>query len=225
MPQSGVLNMFARSPIRPLQQHMEKAQYCAQLLIPYFDAVLQNDWEKAESLQQEISRYEQEADNLKMDFRLHLPKGLFLPVPRSDLLDLIKKQERIANLAKDIAGIVLGRRMKIPKELANAFKQFLSRSIDASAQAKKAISELDELLESGFRGKEVTLVEEMIMELNKIEHDTDEMQINVRQDLFNIEKSLAPVDVMFLYKLIEQVGTLADCSQEVGSRLRMLTAS
>lgn len=225
MPQSGVLSMFARSPIRPLQQHMEKAQYCAQLLLPYFNAVLEKDWSKAETLQQEISHYEQEADALKMDFRLHLPKGLFLPVPRSDLLDLLKKQEMIANLSKDIAGIVLGRRMEIPPEFSKEFQLFLSRSIDASSQAKKAISELDELLESGFRGKEVALVEEMITELNKIEHDTDDMQINVRQSLFNIEKSLAPVDVMFLYKLIEQVGMLADCSQEVGSRLRMLTAS
>jgi len=225
MPQSGVLNMFARSPIRPLQQHMEKAQYCAQLLSPYFKAVLDKNWHKAEDLQQEISKYEQEADILKMDFRLHLPKGLFLPVPRLDLLELLKKQELIANLAKDIAGIVLGRRMEIPSELAQEFRVFLDRSIDASLQAKKAISELDELLESGFRGKEVKLVEKMITELNKIEHDTDEMQINVRQKLFNIEKSLAPVDVIFLYKIIEQVGTLADCSQEVGSRLRMLTAN
>ena len=99
MAQSGILNMFARSPIRPLQQHMEKAYYCAELLLAYFDAVLAEDWSKAENIQQEISRYEHEADALKMDFRLHLPKGLFLPVPRVDLLALLSKQEDIANKA------------------------------------------------------------------------------------------------------------------------------
>lgn len=224
MAQSGVLNMFARSPIRPLQQHMEKAQCCADLLLPYFDAVFAKDWEKAANLQQEISSYEHEADALKMDFRLHMPKGLFLPVPRIDLLELLNKQEHIANKAKDIAGIMLGRKMEIPAQLSGEMRAYLARSIDASKQAKKAINELDELLESGFRGKEVKLVEELVTELNKIEYDTDQMQIKIRQNLFDIEKSLEPIDVMFLYKIIEEIGTLADRSQEVGNRLRMLTA-
>lgn len=224
MAQSGVLNMFARSPMRPLQQHMEKAQYCAELLLPYFDAALAKNWKEAEKIQQEISKYEREADALKMDFRLHLPKSLFLPVPRTDLLELLSKQEDVANKAKDIAGIMLGRKMEIPATLSEEFRAYFSRSIDASKQAKKAISELDELLESGFRGKEVGIVEEMISELNKIEYDTDQMQIALRQHLFQIEKELAPIDVMFLYKIIEEIGTLADCSQQVGSRLRMLTA-
>ncbi len=225
MAQSGILSMFARSPIRPLQRHMEKAHACAELLLPYADATLAADWGRAAEIQGQIRSTEHEADALKLDFRLHLPKSLFLPVSRHDLLELLCKQELIANTAKDIAGIMLGRKMEIPGSLSAEFREYLSRSIDASAQATKAISELDELLESGFRGKEVTLVENMILELNKIENDTDKMQIKVRERLFNIEKDLNPIDVMFLYKVIEWVGLLADCAQQVGSRLRMLTAS
>ena len=145
-------------------------------------------------------------------------------MPRQDLLELLKKQELIANTAKDIAGIMFGRKMKIPEELSSLFQRFLSRSIDTSAQAKKAISELDELLESGFRGKEVAIVVNMIKELDSIEHDTDSIEIDVRQTLFSIEKTLEPVDVMFLYKIIERVGFLADCAQEAGGRLQMLLA-
>jgi len=224
-PQSGILSMFARSPIRPLQRHMEKAHTCADMLLPYIDAVIAKDWEKATDLRQKISDSERDADELKLDFRLHLPKSLFLPVPRHDLLDLLNKQERIANTAKDIAGIIYGRKMEIPESLSTEFRQYLSRSIEASAQANKAINELDELLESGFRGKQVTLVESLIKELNKIEYDTDKMQISLRGALFKIEEDLKPIDVMFLYKIIEWVGFLADCSQQVGSRLRMLTAA
>lgn len=222
--QTAILDMFGRSPIRPLQRHMEKAHACVELLMPFSQAVLKEDWEQAARLQQEISQLEHAADDLKKDLRLHLPKGLFLPVPRSDLLELLKKQELLANTAKDIAGIMLGRRMQIPPSLADLFENFLKRSVDASAQAKKAISELDELLESGFRGKEVTVVDEMIKELNSIEYDTDQLQIKIRQALFDIEKTLAPVDVMFLYKIFEWVGFVADCAQQTGSRLQMLLA-
>jgi uncharacterized protein len=225
MAQSGILSMFGRSPIRPLQQHMEKAHACANLLLPYFDAVLADDWQTAKSLQQDIADYEHEADALKMDFRLHLPKGLFLPVPRMDLLELLDKQELIANTAKDIAGIVLGRKMQIPHGISTDFKAFLTRALDASSQAMNVINELDELLESGFRGKEVALVETMVEALNKIEDDTDQMQINLRQSIFSLEKTLSPVDVMFLYKIIEGIGLLADSAEQVGHRLRMLTAN
>lgn len=222
--QTAILDMFARSPIRPLQRHMEKAHACVELLMPFSQAVLKEDWKEAEHLQQEISELERAADGLKKDLRLHLPKGLFLPVARSDLLELLKKQELLANTAKDIAGIMLGRHMEIPPSLAGLFENFLKRSVDASTQAKKAISELDELLESGFRGREVTIVDEIIKELNRIEYDTDQLQIEIRQALFDIEKTLAPVDVMFLYKIFEWIGFVADCAQQTGSRLQILLA-
>src|SRR3990167_8716429 len=143
--QNTVLDMFGRSPIRPLQKHMEKAHACVELLLPFLKAVLQDNWKEAAQIQRQIHDLENTADELKKDVRVHLPKRLFLPVPRSDLLELLAKQELLANTAKDIAGIILGRKMVIPESLVVSFTTFLSRSIDASAQAEKAISELDEL--------------------------------------------------------------------------------
>ena len=222
--QTAILDMFARSPIRPLQQHMEKAHACVALLPQFFHAVEQNDWQKAAELQAEIRKRENEADDLKRNVRSHLPKGLFLPVSRTDILNLLSGQDRLADTAKDIAGIMLGRKMRLPESLVNDFNQFLQRSIDAADQAKKAINELDELLESGFRGKEVLVVDNMVKELDQIETQTDKIQIALRQSLFDIEKDMPPIDVIFLYKIIELIGTLADRAQQAGSYLRMLVA-
>lgn len=221
---SGILGMFARSPIHPMQLHMESAYECVALLIPFFDAVMQSDWEQAKDIREQITQAEHKADELKMDFRMHLPKGLFLPVARVDLLELLSEQECLANTAKDISGIVIGRQMEVPQKLHDHFKIYLHRSIDAVTQAKKAINELDELLESGFHGKEVKFVDNMVQELNSIEKDTDQLQVELRALLFAIEKILAPVDVVFLYKIIDWIGSLADCAQRVGSRLQTLTA-
>ena len=223
--QTTILDMFGRSPIRPLQQHMEKAYACVELLSPFLQATLKGNWQEAAQLQQQISECEGEADQLKREVRLHLPKGLFLPVPRGDLLELLSKQELLANTAKDIAGIMLGRKIRIPESLAVSFQEFLARSIDASTQAKKIINQLDELLESGFRGKEVNIIDKMMQKLNGIESDTDQLQIELRQSLFEIEKTLAPVDVIFLYKIIELVGFVSDCAEKTGSRLQVLLAS
>ncbi len=60
---------------------------------------------------------------------------------------------------------------------------FLLRCLDAAKQACKAINELDQLLESGFRGNEVTIVEEMIVTLDEIEHDSDGQLAEIRNEI------------------------------------------
>jgi predicted phosphate transport protein (TIGR00153 family) len=182
------------------------------------------DWAKVEQVQQVMASLEDEADKLKKSVRQHLPKSLFLPVPRSDLLDLLSVQDKVANRAKDIAGLMLGREMVIPPSLQPLMRAFVQRTVDASAQALKAMNELDELLETGFGGREALLVESMVTELEQIERDTDTMQIEVRRALFKLEKDLPPVDVMFLYQIIEWIGDVADRAERVGNRLEQLLA-
>ncbi len=221
---ASIFKMFGRSPIRPLQEHMAKANQCAELLVPFFTAVLDDNWKKAEKIQLKINDTEREADYLKKDLRLHLPKSLFMPVPRSDILELLITQDEVANKSEDITGLMVGRKMQIPAKMAPDLTKFVKRSVDASAQANKAISELDELLETGFSGSEVKLIKDMIKKLDKIEHDTDDMQVKMRRLLFGLENEMPPVDVVFLYKIIEWIGELADLSQQVGGRLQLLLA-
>lgn len=219
-----IYRLFGQSPFEPLQQHMSKVQKAALLLIDFFKYIIDEKWEKAKNTQEEIAKLEGEADVLKKEMRLHLPKSLFLPVSRTDLLEMLTKQDKIANRAKDIAGLVLGRNMKLPKQVQKSFLSLLTRSIDATNQAASAISELEELLEAGFKGHEVKIVSEMIKKLDKIERDTDTIQVKVRKQLYTLEKNMPAVDVMFLYKIIEWTGDLADRAQHVGAQLELLLA-
>ena len=224
MPTTPFLNMFGRSPIGPLEEHMAKVTACVKRLEPFFDAVFAQDWPVVEKYQQEIVHLENEADDMKRELRLHMPKGMFMPVSRSDLLELLSVQDRLANKAKDIAGIVLGRKMIFPKPIAKLFLEFLQRCIAASLQANTAIHELDELLETSFSGNEIKLVEGMIAKLAAIERDTDKLQIEIRHIIFKLENELPPVNVIFIYKIIEWTGDLADRAQDIGDRLQILLA-
>ena len=224
MPTNPFVSLFGRSPIGPMQQHIAKAHECAANLVPFFEAVMAQDWAEVARVQQEMVRLEKEADKLKKSVRLNLPKSLFLPVPRSDLLELLSVQDKVANKAKDIAGLMLGREMAIPAQLQPLIRSFVQRTVDASAQALRAMNELDELLETGFGGREAKLVETLVEELDGIEDDTDRLQIEVRRTLFKLEKDMPPVDVMFLYQIIDWVGDVADRAQRVGNRLEQLLA-
>lgn len=216
--------IFGVSPVKPMQKHMAEVFSCVSELTPLFDAVIAKNWDEVKDVQKRISKSEGKADKLKKDIRLHLPNGLFMPVSRRDLLEILTMQDRIANTAKDIAGTILGRKMELPEKIADDYPAFVSRCIDACDHALLAINELDELVETGFRGHEVKLVQKMIKNLDKVEGETDKLQRKIRQKLFKIENDLPPVEVMFLYKIIELTGDVADNAQKVGSRFQLLLA-
>lgn len=224
MVRTTISSLFGSSPIRPLQQQMGAVIACVRELHPFMEAVLAGDWESARAQQAKISQLERDADKLKRELRLHLPNSLFMPVSRRDILEVLTSQDKIANKAKDIAGLITGRHMTIPDPISSGFLAYLDRCIDAAIQAQAAINELDELVETGFRGGEVDLVQSMIRKLDEIESDTDKIQVRVRAELFKRETELPPVDVMFLYRVIDWIGDLADLSQRVGSRLELMLA-
>ena len=187
MARNSILGVFAKSPIKPLEKHIRLVTKCANQLIPFFEACAEDDWSKAGKVRTKLSKLEKDADALKRQLRLELPGGLFMPVDRADLLELLTQQDKIANRAKDIAGRVLGRKLEIPAQIQPQFAEYLERSIQAAEKAADAINELDDLLETGFKGREVDLVEKMINQLDEIEDDTDIMQVKLRKDLLAIE--------------------------------------
>ena len=215
-------NIFGSSPVMPLEKHIDIAYRCAKQLRGFFAAAVGGDWDKAAEFRDEIERLEHEADDLKKEIRLNLPKSLFMPVPREDLLGMLLVQDKIANRTKDVSGIVMGRKLQVPSAIAEQFLDFVDRNVDAAKQARKSVRELDELFTAGFRGAEVELVSGMIEELDRIETDTDDKQALLRAALFEIEASLNPVDAVFMYQIIEQTGEIADMAERVGRRLELL---
>ncbi len=224
MADSYFSKIFGNSPITPLQKHIGMVIECVELLPAYFDAVVREDWDKATELQAQLADKENKADEIKNQLRVKLPSGLFLPVDRRDLLEVLDLQDHIANKAKDISGLTLGRKMTLPGQIQSTYLDFLNRCIDATRQAQVAINELDELVAAGFRGDETVKVKNMIEQLQIIEHETDELQIRIRAELFAIEAELPPIHAVFLYKIIEWTGDLADYAQSTGNRLQLMLA-
>lgn len=219
---NAIADLFGASPVQPMEAHIGIVHKCARQLEGFFKAVVKSDWAEAAEYREKIERLEHEADDLKKSIRLSLPKSLFMPVPRGDLLELLLVQDKIANRARDVSGIVMGRRLEIPGAIAGELLAFVSRSIDATKQARKSVRELGELFHTGFRGTEVALVGAMIEELDQIETSVDDQEVELRSQLFSVEKDLNPIDAVFLYQVIGQIGEVADMAERVGRRLEVL---
>jgi len=210
--------------VAPLQRHIKAVYDCASHLPGLVQAANAGDWEAAQKQHEEITSLENQADQLKFQIRSSLPKSLFMPVPRQDLLELVLVQDKIANMTRDVAGIVIGRRMRFPETISADYEHFAKLCVAAVEQAVQSVNELDELYETGFRGAEVKLVEKMIRALDETESKTDRLQSDIRRKLFEMENDLPPVHVMFLYIVIEKTGGIADMAERVGRRLELLLA-
>lgn len=217
--------LFGRSPIRPIERHMDKAQNSVVLLGEFLQSCIAQDWGKAKDLQQQIAQVEQDADEMKQDIRKHLPKSLFLPFSRADLLELLRLQDRLPNHCRDTAHLLLIRQTSIPDSLTQTLTAYFQVNLEAASEARKIINELDELLESGFRGKEAELVEKLVQQLDKTERECEIRETALRQALFDLEDSIGPVELLYLDKLIEGLGRIMATSHRIGSQLLLIMAS
>ena len=220
---SFIANLFARSPVKPMQQHMQAAVACARAVVPLFDAMTTGDAGGIAAARREIDRLENEADRIKNEIRSHLPRRLFMAFERRDLLEILDFQDSIADTAQDIAELAELRTMRIPDSLRVPLLSLVQRSVAACEHAERIIGHLDELVETGFRGREVGRVEEMIGELSRIETETDTLEDRARRELFALENELG-IATFFWWQVIGWAADLADYAERVGNRLRLLIA-
>lgn len=220
----SLLDLFARSPIKPMQEHMEVVLQCVREVAPFFDAACAGDTTRIEERQRRIDELEGQADRLKNDIRAHLPRRLLLPVDRRDLLEILDLQDSIADTAQDVAGLFIERDMPVPQSMRRPLMELVRAVERACVKAGEVVNALDELVETGFRGREADRVEGMIDEVGVLEGETDRLGIVLTRELFRLEPELSAVTVMLWYQIIGWIGDIADNAEKVANRLRLLIA-
>ncbi len=216
--------LFGKSPFGPIQDHMRTVEQCVLELPPLFEALRHDDMDEVFARKDEIFRLEHEADDLKNRIRLHLPASFLMPVGRRDLLDLLGTQDAIAGAAQDVASLLALGRLRVPPVLDLHLMPFVNRIVDAVRKCNSAVEALDELLETGFRGREAEKVLEIVREVDAIKTETDTMGMELVRKLVDSEEELDPLSVVFWFQLLRTLGTIADEAENAGDRLRLLLA-
>ena len=65
MPTNAFLGVFAKSPIKPMEDHIKKVHQASKALIPFFNHVFKEEWQEAEEIRLNIRNLEREADEMK----------------------------------------------------------------------------------------------------------------------------------------------------------------
>jgi predicted phosphate transport protein (TIGR00153 family) len=220
-----ITKLFGRhTPFRELQAHMRVVDECAGHLPALINALLDGDADRLKDEAKLIFALEDQADTLKHACRIHLPRRLFLPVDRRDLLEGLMYQDTIADRCEDIAGIFLQRNMTVPMAMRDGLKALTEQVVRVVAMTTEVIELIDELLEVGFRGRLVKRVEVLVDSINSAEDLADRIERELSRVLFGLEQELDPISVILWYRILEWIGDVADYAEKVGNNFRLIIA-
>ena len=220
----NIVTMFAKSPFKPLMEHMDKVVESVIPLKDFFYALQQDDFSKLEKIYQQVITAESDADRIKNEVRNHLPLNIFMPINRRDLLEMLDMQDNIADVSQDIVSLLNKRRMKLPEEMQENLIQFIEKAQSICNMAHQVAQEFGDVLETSFGRRETKKLLNMIDEVSKAETEADNLEDMLVKKMFEVEEQMKPVDVVFWYEVFEWIGDLADYSKKMGSRLRLMIA-
>jgi len=221
----SVTDVLSSSPLALIETHANACLDCVKKLNDYFEAAQAGKWQRAEKIQGEIAKLEDIADGLKMDVRVNLPRGLWMSVSRADLLELVRIQDKMANETKDIVGLSLGRQMAFPNKLDKQLFNFIATVTEAAEKAVEVVAATRQLSRAAFGAQQAKAIVSKCIAVEKAERRSDKMQPKLRAKLRAQEENISPVDAIFLYQLLSQIGEIADHAEKVSHRAQIIAAS
>ncbi|MBF0283395.1 MAG: TIGR00153 family protein [Magnetococcales bacterium] len=216
--------LLGKSPFKPIQRHMRKVAECADQVPLLVAALVKGDAPQLQSIAERISALENEADALENDIFLHLPKSLFMPVDRRDLLAILDLNDDVADHCEHLAITLVSHDHAPPAGLGEAFLGAVNLCVAVVRVMGGIIEKLDELVETGFSGREAEQVIRMLSELSEAKDGATRAVIQVTRSLYKDEGSLSPVQAVYWSRVMDDVGEIAHCAEKAGNHIRLLLA-
>lgn len=218
----SVLNIFASSPFKPLVMHANKGGDCVRKLNEAMEAFCEGDMEKVMALSQEIDVIEHEADVIKQTIRSELSSSIMLPVHSNDLLNFLKPQDSISDVAQEVGFWLTVRKFEAPDEIRKGFKEMMAKTLETVEMYEELVSTLGELLETSFSKRDVEDTLHMVVTVEEMEHQVDIIEKDLIRLIFKNEDTLGGLGVYHLARLVRDLGDIADKAEHAADRLRTM---
>ncbi len=214
--------LFAKSPFAPLQKHMQDVNECVKKVKEIFEALEENDSKSVSRIAREISKLEAKADTTKNELRNHLPGGLFMPISKAALLEILSLQDDIADDCEDIGVLLTLKDLTLKDVFKDDFKSFLNKNFETYELVKEIIDEFDNLLETSFTGREAEKVKSMVSNVALKEHETDLTQRKLLKNIFKNEDQFTHAEFQLWLLILREIRTLSNTSEKLAHRIRNL---
>lgn len=219
---SRFLDMFRQSPFRPLHEHMSKVMGCVDLIRPMFEAVRDGQYDRLKALAGDVSRTEHDADDIKEEIRQTLRRSYFLPVFRGDFLAYLKTQDNMADGVEDLAVLLTMKRLSLPAALSACMMEYVDLTVGICHQASELTDQFRAAVDKRFHPHRVEQLLLQVAAVEQAEGKSDRRQYELSQKLFTLEREMSPTDIILWFKIIAELGGLANDAETLADRVRRM---
>ena len=213
-------NMFMTSPFEGLQEHAEKVKECTWAFQQAIECHFSPKCTRFEEFRDEITRLEKEADAIKRRIRGHIPKRTMTPVSTFLIFRYLKQQDGVLDAVEDTLDWISYRsETKIPAELEKDFALLVNAVVEPIENLASMVREARQYFKNYSESQRV-VVKNIIHTLHRQEREVDKFEYIIKKKLFNME--LDAVSIIYLVRLAEIIGSIADHAQNAGDMMRAM---
>ncbi|OQY09507.1 MAG: hypothetical protein B6I29_03315 [Marinitoga sp. 4572_148] len=213
--------MFQKfNPIGELIKHARIVEEASDYLPDLFEKYLNG--EPIDDIVKKIDKLEDDADDIKRNFRQYLKKGHLYRFERSELLDFLDLQDKIIDLIEDVAKKMTFNRITFDESHKKMIYSVVGEIEKMLDHFKKTVKYIEVILESNFSKNTVSIEEKDIHEMKWFEKDIDNKLFEFGKWLYSQKNNMHPIDFIYIRELVLLLSRIADVTQNVCDRIHIL---
>ncbi len=164
------------------------------------------------------SKSELKADKIKSKIRDMLRGSVRLAIDKPVFLELVSRQDRIADYAENVVEILSFRDLYDNSE-ARKLVLNLADAVTATVEEyRKTVGRFEYLLESAFANKEKDIMHQHIGRVNDLEHEADQVEAKAAAYVFTNGDD-QPLAAAHMYRLIQRLDDVANSAETAANSL------
>ena len=159
---------------------------------------------------------ELDADNIKTDLRNHVGTGVRVAIGRDTFLHMLSRQDRIADYAQNVAEQISFRELMVDDKARENLKE-MAEAVHLTVQKySETVDQLNVLTQSGFAPKQKVVLNDLIMQVNILEHGADERESVAAAYVFS-EGDDKPLAAMHMYRILQRLDDVANAAEKAAN--------
>jgi uncharacterized protein Yka (UPF0111/DUF47 family) len=205
-----------------LQEHANSVHRSVDLIRPLADALLAEDREKIEALQEQMSGIAADTDRIEVSLLEQIKNMQFHSAEGSTFSQYLARQGKIADAAQEFAALLAARPTIIPRELHADFQAFVAQVVNVCTQAMtlaETLSTPPDVTPPVVEAQNTAQAMQAIIEGNR---QVKQLGMKLAQCACRQEEQLGPVTILFLDKYCTTLYEAADNAAYAAHDLRLM---
>jgi predicted phosphate transport protein (TIGR00153 family) len=159
---------------------------------------------------------ELDADHIKTDLRNHIGNGVRITIGRDTFLHMLSRQDRIADYAQNVAEQISFRELMVDDQARDNLKIMAEAVHKTVEKYSEAVDQLNVLTQSGFAPMQMAVLNDLIMQVNILEHKADECESTAAAYVFS-EGDDKPLAAMHMYRILQRLDDVANAAEKAAN--------